>query len=128
MIEQAFALLLGPVLSFACAGFVLGTLSGVNTGWSPQARGERRVTIVEAARRHGIEMLVGSLLLAVAVRGGGWFAIWMLPTAAGLVMSPCITALASRRDLGQWSRRLGLFATQDDVSTAVELRELRDEM
>ena len=126
-IEQFFALLLGPALSLACAGFVLSILVGANTGWSQQARSERRVSLAEAARRHCIEVPLGCLLLAAALRGGGWYAVWMLPTAAGLTLSPWITALASRRDLGRWSRRLGLFMTQDDLSAAIELRELHGE-
>lgn len=124
-IEQAAWLLLGPVLLLVSAGFVVKTLSGTTVGWAGQSRGERRISAWDALRRHALHVALGCLFAAVAMRAGGWLAVWLAPTAAGLVLSPFLTAISSRRDLGRMSRRWGLFLTVDDILPAPEIREFQ---
>jgi membrane glycosyltransferase len=126
-VEQVAALLLGPVFALACATFVVEVLSGQQTGWGRQARADRRVALREAWQRQLFPICLGGLLLGAAVSAGGWYAVWMAPTVLGLAFSPWVTWTTSRADLGHWSRRLGLFTTQDDVFAPAELRELHGE-
>ena len=125
LLEQGFALLLSPALSLATAGFVLQILAGRNAGWNRQVRSDRRVSLRESVSPHLVHGCLGLGLLAAAAVGGGWYAVWMLPTVAGLCMSPWLTAWSSRQDLGRLSQLAGMFITQDDVSAAAELRELQ---
>ncbi len=124
-LEQVLWLLLGPMLLVVTAGFVVRIFSGAAVGWASQARSERHVGMLDAVRRHAVHMALGAAFAVAAVRGGGWLAFWMAPTAIGLLFSPVLTAVSSRRDLGQLSRRLGLFLTVDDVRPAVEICELQ---
>lgn len=124
LIEQVFALLLGPVLSLITAGFVMATLLGRGIGWRRQERADRQVSIAEALRCHAPHIACGVALGAAALAGGGLYSVWLAPTALGLCLSPVLTALSSRQDLGRLSQRAGLFLTHDDVHTAPELREL----
>ncbi|MDX7949727.1 glucans biosynthesis glucosyltransferase MdoH [Lichenihabitans sp. Uapishka_5] len=125
-VEQIFALLLNPVLSITTAGSVLAILAGRNAGWGRQVRSDRQITVLEAARHHGLQIGFGLLLCGAVAVGGGWYALWMAPTALGLCISPWLTVLSSRQDLGRASQRLGLFITQDDVHAAPELVALQE--
>ncbi len=122
-VEQVVWLLLGPMLLVVTAGFVVRVLAGATVGWASQARAERHVPLRDALRRHAHHMALGLVLAAAAHEAGGWLAVWLLPSAIGLLASPLLTALSSRRDLGRLSRRWGLFLTVDDVSPAPELRD-----
>ncbi len=124
-LEQAFWILLGPVLSLINSGFVLSTLLGRVVRWDSQPRSDRVVPLGEAWARIGWTSAVGVVLLGAALVVGGWFAVWLAPTALGLVLAPVLAAWSSRIDLGHLSRRVGLFLTADDTSTAPELRDLR---
>ena len=123
-LEQAFWVLFGPVLSLVSAGFVVQTLLGRSIGWTSQPRTDRHVPPAEAMRHHLPHMALGVLLAGIAAATGGWYALWMAPTCLGLVLSPVLTMLSSRADLGRWSRRFGLFLTVDDIGVSSELTEL----
>ncbi len=124
-IEQAVWLLLGPMLLLVTAGFVVRTFAGGAIGWTSQSRVERHIPVLAALRRHAVHVALGCAFAAIAVRGGGWLAVWLAPTALGLVVSPALTALSSRRDLGRLSRRWGLFLTVDDILPAPEICEFQ---
>lgn len=124
-IEQIFWLLFGPVLSLANASFVLRTLRGQVVPWEAQLRGDRHIGPVAAAMLHWPQLVIALILVAACAKVGGWYAAWMAPSALGLLLSPWLTSLSSRVDLGRWSKRLGLFMTLDDVVPDRELQELQ---
>ena len=124
-IEQVFWLLFGPVMSLVNAGFVLRTLGGQVVPWDARPRGDRHIGPAEAARLHWPQLVVAVVLGAACAKAGGWYAAWMAPSVLGLLLSPWLTSLSSRLDLGLWSKRLGLFMTVDDRAPARELLELQ---
>ena len=124
-LEQAFWILLGPVLALINAGFVLTTCLGRVVRWEAQPRADRTVPWSEAWRRLGWVTGLGCLLMLASLAVGGWFGLWLFPTALGLVLAPALACLSSRIDLGLASRRLGLFLTGDDTVSAPELIDLR---
>ncbi len=124
-IEQALWVLLGPLLALVTAGFVVKTLSGATVGWMNQSRRERRIPILDALRAYATPVALGIVLIGTAVQAGGWLEVWMAPSGLGLILSPVLTAISSRRDLGRLSQRWGLFLTVDDVSPAPELSEFQ---
>lgn len=123
-VEQAFWVFLGPVLSLITSSFVFSILTGRATGWTGQTRADREISMGEAFRCHAPHMAIGLALALAAARTGGWYALWMAPVALGLIISPALTIISSRIDLGQLSRRSGLFLTTDDLDGHLELREL----
>ena len=124
-VEQVFWLLLGPVLSLVNAGFVVRTLAGQVVPWDAQPRGDRHISPAQAATLHWPHLVVAVIVGAACAKAGGWYAAWMAPSALGLLLSPWLTCLSSRVDLGRQSRRRGLFMTEDDLAPARELQELR---
>ena len=125
-VEQGIWMLLGPVLSLVNAGFVASTVVGRVVPWVAQSRADRQVAWIEAWRCHGWQVAAGLLVAASAVGASGWYALWLAPTCLGLIVSPALTSWLSRADLGQASRRLGLFMTVDDTAPAPEIVALRD--
>lgn len=124
-IEQVFWLLFGPVLSLVNASFVLQTLHGQAVPWKAQLRGDRYIGPVQAALLHWPQLIIALILIAACAKVGGWYAAWIAPSALGLLLSPWLTSLSSRADLGRWSKRLGLFITVDDMVPARELQDLQ---
>ena len=124
-IEQGLWLLLGPMLALVTAGFVIRTLSGAAVGWAGQSRLDRRIAVLDAIRHQVLIVALGCAFVSIAIWAGGWLEVWMIPTGLGLVLSPVLTAISSRRDLGQLSQRWGLFLTVDDVSPAPEILEFQ---
>ena len=124
-VEQVFWMLLGPVLSLVNAGFVVRTLAGQVVPWDAQPRGDRHISPAQAAILHWPHLVVAVMIGAACAKAGGWYAAWMAPSALGLLLSPWLTCLSSRVNLGRQSRRLGLFMTEDDLAPARELQELR---
>src|SRR3546814_12262675 len=49
--------------------------------------------------------------------------LWLLPVVIGLLLSPWLVMLTSRRDLGVWTRRAGLFATPEELRPSQLLLE-----
>ena len=123
-IEQVFWVLLGPVLSVINAGFVLRTLGGQVVPWDAQARGDRYIDPVQAAALHWPQLVVAVILGAASIKAGGWYATWMAAPTLGLLLSPWLTSISSRVDLGRWTQRRGLFLTVDDIAPARELQDL----
>ena len=123
--EQLFSLLLTPMLSLINAGFVLQICGGRVVEWVSQSRADRIVGWREAARVLRVDLLAGLFLFAAACVAGGWYALWMAPTIAGLLLGPVIVAWSSRLDAGEAARRLGLFLTVDETDPAPELLDLQ---
>lgn len=107
--ETAFSVLLAPVMMAFHSRFVFETLSGRTVAWVTQQRNERGTPLREALANHRGQVvggLVASGLAWAAVPGLFW---WLLPVTLGLVVSPLLSSLSSRVDLGRWTRAHGLF-------------------
>ncbi|WP_407519762.1 glucans biosynthesis glucosyltransferase MdoH [Methylobacterium oryzisoli] len=124
-LEQGLWVLLWPVLTLFNAGAVVTTFAGRVVRWDAQVRDDRRVPWGEACRLQVDALAAGALLAAaLAAAGDPLLALWMAPVAAGLLLSPALSVITSRADLGARARRRGLFLTADDTDQAPELRDL----
>ena len=122
LLEQLFSVLLTPTLSLVTIRFVATTFAGRVVQWRSQSRADRDVLWGEAVRLLWPNLVLGAFFLAAAVTAGGWYAVWALPTAIGLLSGPALAVWSSRRSLGRWTLRRGLFLTVDDTRPADELR------
>ncbi|MEH3145823.1 MAG: glucans biosynthesis glucosyltransferase MdoH [Methylobacterium frigidaeris] len=124
-LEQAQWVLLWPVLTLFNAGAVVSTFAGRVVRWDAQVRDDRRVPWPEACRLQLDALVAGGALAAgLLYAGDPLLGLWMAPVAAGLLLSPAMSVLTSRADLGTAARHRGLFLTVDDTAQAPELREL----
>lgn len=125
-LEQVFSTLLAPAMMAFYTRFVISTLAGQVVAWNAQPRGDRAVGWGEAWRTHAGHVGLGAATGFGALLVGEGLVWWLSPIIAGLLASPAVTALSSRRTLGIGARRLGLFLTPDETRPEPELSDLRD--
>ena len=123
--EQVFSILLTPLLSLITIGFVLQTFAGRVVPWVAQSRADRDVGWGEATKLLKGNLAAGIFLGAAAIAGGGWYALWMSATVAGLLLGPALIVWSSGIAAGEAARRAGLFVTVDEIAPAPELLDAR---
>jgi membrane glycosyltransferase len=97
-------------------------LAGHDAGWKVQRR-DGRVPLREITRRHAWHTGVGVLLGVAAGLASPWLLLWMSPIILGLVLAIPLSALTARPDVGQLTRRLGLFRIPEESAPPPVLRE-----
>jgi membrane glycosyltransferase len=123
--ETIFSTLHAPLLMLWHTRFVLTNLLGITVGWATQKRGADGTTWLFACQRHW-----GHTLIGIA---WGWFMWqlepmmfwWFTPVLAGMALSIPLSVLTSRRRLGLWARKFGLFLTPEEIDPPPELTSLR---
>jgi membrane glycosyltransferase len=121
LIEMLFSMLLAPVRMLFHTKFVLAAFLGIAIHWKSPPREDSETHWREAFAKHG-----GHVLLGVAW-GCGVYALnpallpWLLPIAAGLVLSPLVSVFSSRVSPGRRSSRAGLFVIPEEVAPPKEL-------
>ncbi len=115
-LELICSTLLAPTLMLFQSRFVLATVAGRSIGWSTQNRDDRGIGWRSAARAHLGHMLVGAAAAVLADAIDQALFWWLSPVIVGLVLAIPIAQLTSRRDLGAWLRRRGLFAIPEETS------------
>jgi membrane glycosyltransferase len=123
-LELLFSMLLAPAMMLFHTHFVVATLMGRSVQWNAQPRGERGLTLREAAGRNWIHVALGLAWGALVLNIAPDFFWWLVPVITGLVLSVALTVWTSRTDVGQWARRTGLFLTPEETDPPRELRRL----
>lgn len=123
LLEHAFTILIAPINMLIHSAFVLDVLSGRDSGWGAQNRGDADTTWQEGWQRHrghtffGLGLAVYSWYLAPTLFG------WLLPLIIGLVLALPISVYSSRAKLGQRLRRWGLFLIPEELSIPAVQRD-----
>lgn len=107
--ETVVSILTAPIMMLFQTRFVFEILSGFDSGWNTQNRGAEGTSWRQAFRHHAGHTVVG-LLTIVAV----WLYIprlfwWVLPVAAGLVLSVPISVWLSRTAMSGQHQKPRLF-------------------
>ena len=123
-LELLFSMLLAPAMMLFHTHFVVATLMGRSVQWNAQPRGERGLTLREAAGRNWVHVALGLAWGALVLNIAPDFFWWLVPVITGLVLSVALTVWTSRTDVGQWARRAGLFLTPEETDPPRELRRL----
>src|SRR3546814_3011633 len=58
-------------------------------------------------------VLIGCALVAMCTAAPS-LTFWLMPVVVGLLLAPWMVLLTSRRDLGLWAQRIGVFATPEE--------------
>jgi membrane glycosyltransferase len=126
--EIVVSTLLAPIRMLVHSKFVFMTLMGKKISWRPPPREEKSTGWKQAWRFHRKGMFIAiiwTVLLFVFNRSFFW---WLSPILFPLIFSVPLSVWSSRTDLGQKSRRWGLFPTPHELKPTLEILMLNEYM
>jgi membrane glycosyltransferase len=126
VLESLFSVLAAPVLMLFQTKFVIAILLRQSIGWPAQQRVDRSTTLPEAMAAHGSHVVLGVVAGVVTWRYVPGFFWWFTPVLAGMLLSPLLSMLTSRADLGLAAARAGLFVTPQEVAPDEVVRRYRE--
>ena len=124
LLESLFGVLLAPIMMALHTRFVAAILAGRSSGWGPQRRDADGTGWRSALAAHGIDTLLGFGLAAASFVFLPEIFWWLLPVAAGLILSIPLSVFTSRAAWGRGTHVLGLFAIPAETAPPRELAEL----
>jgi membrane glycosyltransferase len=115
LLEIVVSSALAPIMMLSQSGAVAQILSGRDTGWNPQRRGDGSIPFSVIARRHRGHTALGVITLFAAGLISPSLVIWMSPTIAGLILSIPLSWASGQKWIGVALRRLGLLRTPEET-------------
>lgn len=116
LLEFLFSVLLGPVVAFRIAIFMVGLVFGRTVTWEAQARDAGRLSWRTALRGLWPQFLFGVLIGGVLYTFAPSALIWALPVLVGLLGAVPFAVLTAEPALGRWLIRSGLCSTPEEVA------------
>jgi len=126
LMEIVVSVLLAPMFMAFHTRFVIATLLGFKVNWGSQGRTEKRTSIIEAIDVHGIQFVVGTVLLVAASYLGPSMVAWLSPIWGGLLLSIPLSIVLSSHTLGRMTRQLDLLAIDPELNTPIILQRVRE--
>lgn len=123
--EIGASIIRAPVMMIFHTSFLLAILAGSVVAWDPQARDGRRLALRVSLRVHLWSLAFGFGLIATVAALAPAAVLWFVPLAIGPLLSPWLTSLSSRSDLGAAAARWRLLLTPEETEPAAEIRPLR---
>ena len=117
LLEIIISAALAPIMMLMQSGAVAQILSGRDTGWNPQRRGDGSIPFSVIVRRHSAHTALGLITLFAAGLISPSLVIWMSPTIAGLILSIPLSWASGQMWIGVGLRRLGLLTTPEETQT-----------
>ncbi|HAW25232.1 glucans biosynthesis glucosyltransferase MdoH [Stutzerimonas xanthomarina] len=121
LLESLFSMLAAPVRMLFHTVFVSAAFLGWSVQWNSPQRADNATPWSEALRRHGPQMLLGVLWMALV----GWldpaFLWWLAPIVVSLILSAPVSVITSRTGLGQAAFRRKLFLIPEEFQPPQEL-------
>ncbi|MEQ8696308.1 MAG: hypothetical protein RLT05_07080 [Bauldia litoralis] len=122
VLEMLHSALVAPILMVFHTVFVTNTLIGRSVGWNTQMRDDHALPWPLLLRSLLPMVAVGVAILVAAHAVSDALVLWLIPVAAGLVLSPLLCRLTSDGRLGKKARRAGLFVIPEERRTPAVLR------
>ncbi|WJV52131.1 glucans biosynthesis glucosyltransferase MdoH [Prodigiosinella aquatilis] len=121
LVEMLFSVLLAPVRMLFHTVFVISAFLGWSVQWKSPQRDDDATPWSEAFVRHGSQLIIG-LVWAI---GMAWldlrFLWWLSPIVFSLILSPWVSVLSSRANLGLSCKRSGLLLIPEEYDPPCEL-------
>lgn len=127
-LETIVSALQAPIMMLFHTQFVLTNLLGREVGWAPQNRAADGTSWTDAWKAHWWHTAAGLGFGGFAwvwLRDSFW---WFVPVLVGLVLSIPLSVWSSRRSLGGWTRRIGLFLTPEEIAPPPEVARLAERL
>jgi membrane glycosyltransferase len=128
LLETLFSALIAPIMMVIQTGSIFKILTGVDSGWNPQAREDGSIPMRDIVRKHYMHVLLGLFTLLAALLISTSLAAWMSPTIAGLILAVFLSWFSAQRSAGLWFRRHKLLLIPEEnepPAAATRARELR---
>jgi len=115
-LEMLAAVILAPVMMMYHSHFVISILRGRDSGWEPQTRDSQAIPWGEAWRRTAVITAIGLAWTGIALLSSAWLFLWLTPILIGLLFAAPLARWTSRRAVGEWTRRRGLFLVPSETA------------
>ncbi|MDR6952561.1 membrane glycosyltransferase [Ancylobacter sp. 3268] len=117
LLEFLFGVLLGPVVAFRVAIFMVGLTCGKTVTWEAQARDAERLSWRTAIAGLWPQFLFGLLLAATLWAFAPGALIWAAPVLIGLLSAVPFAVLTAEPAAGRWLARNGLCAIPEEAAS-----------
>ncbi|WP_192458678.1 glucans biosynthesis glucosyltransferase MdoH [Musicola keenii] len=121
LIEMLFSVLLAPVRMLFHTVFVVSAFLGWSVQWKSPQRDDDATPWSEAFVRHGSQLTLG----LVWALGMAWldlrFLWWLAPIVFSLILSPVVSTLSSRANIGLACKRARLLLIPEEYNPPREL-------
>jgi membrane glycosyltransferase len=125
VLEVLTSSVLAPIRMVFHSRYVLLNLLGRTVTWRSQGREDAETPWREAFRHHAADSLFASAWGAALFWLNPDFFWWTTPIIGALLLSIPVSVVTSRIDLGDWTRRLGVFCIPEETAPPPELRDLQ---
>lgn len=124
ILEFLFGILLGPVVAFRVALFMVGLAFGRTVTWEAQARDAERLSWRTAIAGLWPQFLFGLVLTALLGAFAPGALIWAAPVLVGLLGAVPFAVLTAEPAVGRWLARHGLCATPEEAAPSTQIATL----
>lgn len=114
IVELILSALYAPILMLLQSRQIYEILSGRDSGWAAQRRGDANLPIADICAWHWKHSATGLLIGAAAWTISPPICAWLSPTLAGLVLAPLLSWASGERRIGQALAALNLLATPEE--------------
>ncbi|WP_428032019.1 glucans biosynthesis glucosyltransferase MdoH [Ancylobacter sp.] len=122
-VEFLFSVLLGPVVAFRIALFMVGLVLGRTVTWEAQVRDATRLSWRTALAGLWPQFLFGCGLGGLLYAYAPGALVWALPVLIGLIGAVPFAVLTSQPGLGRMLARIGLCATPEELKLGSRVEE-----
>jgi membrane glycosyltransferase len=112
--ETALSVLTAPMLMVTQTSAVVSVLSGQDSGWAPQRRGDDGYSFATTFRHNLPATALGVVLTVSAVVISPIHAAWLAPATLGLILSAPVSYFTAKSRAGRKAKEMGLLATPHD--------------
>ena len=116
IIEHIFTIFIAPIMMLVQTSFVMDVLSGRDSGWGAQNRGDATTSWAEAWLRHRAHMLFGVLLAITSSLYAPTLFWWLTPIITGLVLAMPLSVYSSRASVGLACQKWGLMRIPEEIT------------
>ncbi|WP_108126316.1 glucans biosynthesis glucosyltransferase MdoH [Saccharospirillum mangrovi] len=116
LLELLFSVLHAPIFMLVHSRHLWEIARGQDSGWSAQRRQGRGVIWRPLIARHGVQTILGMLVLGLLLWQSSSLLYWMLPTVIGLILAVPLCALTGSKTAGQWLAKWGLLGIPEEAA------------
>jgi len=124
LLEFLFSVLLGPVVAFRIALFMVGLVFGKTVTWEAQARDAERLSWRTAIAGLWPQFLFGLLLATLLSAFAPAALIWAAPVLVGLICAVPFAVLTAEPSVGHRLARRGICATPEEAAPSAHIEAL----
>lgn len=113
--ETVLSVLTAPMLMVTQTSAVISVLSGQDSGWAPQRRGDDGYSFATTFRHNLPATALGVVLTVSAIVISPIHAAWLAPATIGLILSAPVSYFTAKSSAGRKAKEAGLLATPHDA-------------